>query len=116
MQFWPFHRHRWREIERIGTVFTSWCPCGKTKTRVGEAVPERSRNVLPASPGSAGSHDHDPARSGVWDAIVRDVTVRDVTVRDVTVRDVTVRDVTVRDVTVRDVEGVRGREPESPVT
>ncbi|GAA0970933.1 hypothetical protein GCM10009555_020740 [Acrocarpospora macrocephala] len=82
MQFWPFHRHRWREIERIGTVATSWCPCGKTKTRVGKVVPERSRKVLPASPGS---HDHDPARSIVWDLIVRDV------------------------------EDVRGREPESPV-
>ncbi|WP_214109172.1 hypothetical protein [Acrocarpospora catenulata] len=29
-----FHRHEWQEIERIGRVVTSWCPCGKTKTRV----------------------------------------------------------------------------------
>jgi hypothetical protein len=63
MQFWPFHRHRWQKIERIGLVTTSWCPCGKTKTRLGAEELERSRKVLPAAPGSAGSHDHDPARS-----------------------------------------------------
>ncbi|GIH24991.1 hypothetical protein Aph01nite_33010 [Acrocarpospora phusangensis] len=29
-----FHRHEWREVERIGNVVTSRCRCGKSKTRV----------------------------------------------------------------------------------
>lgn len=41
---WPFHRHRWREIERLGLVVTTWCPCGKTKTRVHGIRPDAPQN------------------------------------------------------------------------
>ena len=34
MKFWPFHRHRWTEIDRVGRIVTYWCPCRRTKTRV----------------------------------------------------------------------------------